>query len=770
MRRAFSFLIVALLVLSFVSFSQTEFSQEKALEFLSVLVNEIGPRPMGSPNEQLALGFAVAKFREFGCDDAYVMPMKVAGETHTSSGVAIGVKRGTSGRIIIIGGHIDTSGPDVPGANDDGSGTACVIELARIIAKRQTSHTVLFCCWGGEEDGLRGAKHFVDTFADIDSVEVMIQLDMADGGGPLLVEPNGSTGSTPQWLVEKAFDIAHRELGYNDVVYWTQVSTMNRVMHGAFGSDHVAFLDKGIPAIDFTSDVNRPIHVPQDSWENFVPSGLKRSGDIALKLFEHLDGIATERGIDHYLLFQFGSALIFLPYWFLWTIISLSLVLTGLAFSILQKHRTPLNAAAVVRWSGFKILMFWLLIQTFIWLSEAFAGTLFGYRFPWVNNFTGYWALGIVSGVLGLWCVLQFTRRFRLTGDAFVYCRVAIILFAVFTVLASVSTPEFGVYFAVSSAFVAWAFLIQSPVPRLLLFLAGFLVIYKLVFFEAVELFQRLLTMNQVHSVTGLIMYEATFIVVYTLIFLPFAYAFIGLHKSSGVDLIRLRWLKTNTGFALILGTAILLLIVLSRAEVYDRFWYDRIMIEEELVNAGDSSRVVIQGSEDLDGVSMNAFGEQSIIDGEGNYKEFSVANGIAKTWASVERTTGESDSSSTDSTFALGRTMIIHSVLSPLRVTVSYRSALPYKVVSEWEHKQSRQQTTFSWYAFPEMPVTLHATFEGTAGQKIVEEVRLRYDSLASPVRLSREFSNVSYRTSIVLTDTITISSGHHPVADLAR
>ncbi|MBF8258486.1 MAG: M20 dimer protein, partial [Actinobacteria bacterium] len=135
-------------------------SQENAYAILKTLVLDIGPRPMGSPAEQRAMGFAVSKFNEYGCDTSYVMPMTVASNVNTNSGVAIGVKKGKSERIIVIGGHIDTT-PNAPGANDDGSGTACVIELARVLCKRENESTVLFCCWGGEEQGLRGSEYFV---------------------------------------------------------------------------------------------------------------------------------------------------------------------------------------------------------------------------------------------------------------------------------------------------------------------------------------------------------------------------------------------------------------------------------------------------------------------------------------------------------------------------------------------------------------------------------------------------------------------------------
>ncbi len=161
---AFPGLLFACLAPRATAGSDSLFSTANAYAVLRVLAGDIGPRPMGSPAEQRALAFAVERFRACGCDTAYVMPITVAAGVNTASGVAVGVLRGPSGRIIVLGSHIDSSGPDIPGANDNGSGTACVIELARVLAQRPRTSTIMFCCFGGEEEGLRGSEYFVDHF------------------------------------------------------------------------------------------------------------------------------------------------------------------------------------------------------------------------------------------------------------------------------------------------------------------------------------------------------------------------------------------------------------------------------------------------------------------------------------------------------------------------------------------------------------------------------------------------------------------------------
>jgi hypothetical protein len=72
-------------------------------------------------------------------------------------------------RVYIVSGHLDSRNKDImdidggaPGANDDGSGVAAVMELARVMAKMEFSATVLFVAFTGEEQGLKGATYLAD--------------------------------------------------------------------------------------------------------------------------------------------------------------------------------------------------------------------------------------------------------------------------------------------------------------------------------------------------------------------------------------------------------------------------------------------------------------------------------------------------------------------------------------------------------------------------------------------------------------------------------
>jgi hypothetical protein len=120
-----------------------------------------------------ALGWTKAQFESFGLPT--VRPCEtVSGEripkpTPVCDMVAIQLGAERPNDVVIIQGHIDSrvsdimnSTSDAPGANDDGSGTAAVIEAARVLSKHKFPGTIVYAALSGEEQGLYGGKTLAD--------------------------------------------------------------------------------------------------------------------------------------------------------------------------------------------------------------------------------------------------------------------------------------------------------------------------------------------------------------------------------------------------------------------------------------------------------------------------------------------------------------------------------------------------------------------------------------------------------------------------------
>ena len=739
------------------SAQKTAFSGDSAYAVLNVLVNTIGPRPMGSPAERRALEFAVERFRRYGCQEAYVMPMTVAAGVNTSSGVAVGVLKGKTDRIILIGGHIDSAGPEIPGANDDGSGAASVIELARVLGKGTHESTVVFCCWGGEEEGLRGSEYFVANYSRLNDVALMLQIDMADGSGELQADPDGEFQiSAPKWLVEAAFDIFYNDLRSEGLIYPTNASTVNSSTGGGTGSDHMPFLKNGIPAIDFTSDVLFPIHTPLDNWKNFNPAGLARTGDLVLKLFEKYDGGVPSRATEKYWLAVVNHVPIFLSHLFLRIIALCGVVAGAIVLFLLRKRRTPVDPAARIHWSALKLVLCTLIVQSFIWLSENVIGIIRGYRYPWVNNFGGFVVLGILCGLLGLWLTLRVKGGMRLAADPYVYYLRAFILLFAMTIVLSLANAELGAYPAMSMLLLAAALFVRPPVLKALFALAAPYPMVRLAFFEYLGLLQRILAQASLDTLLLSVLHNGVLILGFSLLSLPFVFGFAAVYRSAEVDLFWLKKFKGTAGLVAVSGAICITGAYLLLQPVYDDMWQQSVRIQQTYVLGADSGTVALSSGEFLNGVRLSYDGRDTTLSGRFIRTTLVTAQPATVPWLAVTDAVVPGVPPA-DSLRKFTRRVTLNSTFRPLAVSITYRSAAPFTAESPWAagsrrrmERDSTRVKSFTWYAFPDTELVVPVTFTVADTQKIRENIEVTYSRLAYPLRAERELTWFTARTTV--------------------
>jgi hypothetical protein len=740
----------------------TEFSTENAMSLLTTLAGDIGPRPMGSPAEQRALEFAAGKFKEYGCQDSYIMPFTVAGGVNTRSGVAVGVLKGKTGRIILIGGHIDSSGPDVPGANDDGSGAASVMEIARVMGTRDHNSTLVFCCWGGEEMGLRGSQYFVDNFPMLDSVDLMLQIDMADGSGILGLDPEGGNEvSAPRWLVEAALDVFYNQLHDENLFYQAQSMTLNSVGTGATGSDHMPFIKKGIPALDFTSDVSYPIHTPLDNLQTFNPSGLKRSGDLVIRLADRFDRGVPSRTTEKYWLVQIGTSAYFFTHEFLLWFELVTIAFAIAVLVLLFFKREKVVRSSKIRWSGLKVLLILFMIQACAWSSNVVVTWLSGIRFPWVNNYPGFVVLGIVGGLIGFWIGLRIVRRLRIAADFVPYLMRAIFLLLLFTIALLSASVELAVYGAAALLLIALMGIVKDRWIKLILFLAALTIAWNLVFFEDLGLLQRGLLMVSFDAWWKGLVYHLAYAILFTMISLPFGYAAVALHHGVPKDLFKIEQFRTWRGLAASGLVFVLLALFLAGRQVYDKFWQPMVRVQETVHWGSDTAAVDITSGEYLSGLSLVCGATDTTL--HGSTTSFNVHPVLPPSGRWPVIVPSVSETASGDSLRVLTRQLVIDSPVPPFTVAVTYRSREAFEARSTWAHggyrrgpEESDRVKSYYWYSFPQLPLTVPVTFTLKPGQKLTERVEIVYDTLACPVHLQRPLTIFSEKMVVSREDTL--------------
>lgn len=268
------------------------FSGAAAYKHVEKVVS-FGPRPPGSPEARKTQQYILQALKSYG--------LKTEEEDFTAS-TPIGpipMKNiitkfpGQKADTVIIAGHYDTllsKRFKFVGANDGGSSTGALLELARVLSKRKNALTYWLVFFDGEEalmqwtdtDSLYGSRHFVDvrrSNGGLRSIKAMVLLDMIGDKG---LDIRRETGSTP-WLVD---------------LFWQAAAELKYSKHflareQAITDDHVPFLQAGIPAIDLI-DYNYGFsnvywHTAEDTLDKISPDSLQIVGRVVLRGLEKLE-------------------------------------------------------------------------------------------------------------------------------------------------------------------------------------------------------------------------------------------------------------------------------------------------------------------------------------------------------------------------------------------------------------------------------------------------------------------------------------------------
>lgn len=153
------------------------------------------------------------------------------------------------------------------GADDNASGTAALLELARLVkGSKLKANNVLFIAFSGEELGLFGSKYFVQhPTVDLASINFMINMDMVgrlnDSSKALTV---GGYGTSPVW--GQLYSAQGKEALYPAATYRFDSS-------GTGPSDHTSFYQKNIPVLFYFTGLHSDYHRPTDDVEKINVAG-----------------------------------------------------------------------------------------------------------------------------------------------------------------------------------------------------------------------------------------------------------------------------------------------------------------------------------------------------------------------------------------------------------------------------------------------------------------------------------------------------------------
>lgn len=270
-----------------VASAQLPFDAGRAFEHVRQLV-AIGPRPAGSAGAAATRRYIRTQLTALGLtsDEQAFEAATPLGRVPMANVVAR-IAGATADRVILAG-HYDTKRfADIRfvGANDGGSSTAMLLELARVLKGRRNPFTIELLFLDGEEaviewtgsDHTYGSRHYVAAAQRDGSIRGVRALVLFDMVGDRHLTIRRETYST-RWLTDLVWASARRldASGFLDEEF-------------AVEDDHLPFLDAGVPAIDIIDLDYAAWHTAGDTLEQVSARSLQTVGDVFLDALPRLE-------------------------------------------------------------------------------------------------------------------------------------------------------------------------------------------------------------------------------------------------------------------------------------------------------------------------------------------------------------------------------------------------------------------------------------------------------------------------------------------------
>lgn len=173
--------------------------------------------------------------------------------------------------VLVVGAHYDTT-PGTQGANDNGSGVAVVLTLAEELADDELPFDLQFVLFGAEEIGLNGSFAYVGGLEDdeLGRITAMINLDVVGAGELTAI----GSDSMVEFAVETGAAIGIELLTFD--------------LPPGYGSDHVAFMSAGVPAVFLFADDVTYINSPRDTVEHLEYEPIAQAAELTMEMIQAL--------------------------------------------------------------------------------------------------------------------------------------------------------------------------------------------------------------------------------------------------------------------------------------------------------------------------------------------------------------------------------------------------------------------------------------------------------------------------------------------------
>ncbi|MGH2996304.1 MAG: M28 family peptidase [Gaiellaceae bacterium] len=283
------------------------FHQETAVQFTTEFANRFPDRSPGTDGARGAADWVEAQLREYGFGverQRFTAEIPGRGEEALVNLVAVAPRAAgallRSQEAIVVMAHRDNLGRS-PGANDNGSGTAALLELARDVGNASLAHTLIIVSTDGGAFGALGAEAFAEHSPHAERVVGVIDLDAVAGHGAPRLDFAGDNSRVPSPTLLATTDARVRAQTGETPTHPGPVAQLLDLAFPFSLSGHAPFVARGIPAVTITTGAERPPHPAGDTLAELDRRRLGELGKSAQALLGSLDEAAdVARGTDSY--------------------------------------------------------------------------------------------------------------------------------------------------------------------------------------------------------------------------------------------------------------------------------------------------------------------------------------------------------------------------------------------------------------------------------------------------------------------------------------
>ena len=273
-------------------------SGERVIDLLKVQRDQFPRRTPGMENYSRSVEYFADFFRDLGYEVELVraplvpavgVPVGPAPSTQSVTSV-VAYKRGTlePERYIGFGGHFDVVEQVTHGAYDNTAGTVATLAMAEAFAQVNTSRSLFFAAWGGEEDGILGSQAWITAHPElVPFIDLYVNFDVTGLAWPApLAQPapvvvaTGPDGAIAGVLAQQHAQVAEEYLQLEGAEFVYEPVVQGQATGAGVNaqSDHTPFMARGVPSVfQFTQDVQGAfnlIHKEADTVENMTAYAL----------------------------------------------------------------------------------------------------------------------------------------------------------------------------------------------------------------------------------------------------------------------------------------------------------------------------------------------------------------------------------------------------------------------------------------------------------------------------------------------------------------